>query len=140
MSKWQSYPESVTHPHNLTFGSDVESYGPPSSIAGLHKANRSADSLGVRVKELIALAMAVASGDGHRIYCHVESARRTGATHREIIDTVALAVLVGGEELVVAGDQARKALEQYEAMPFYRELAETVRARRAVGSTPPTSR
>jgi AhpD family alkylhydroperoxidase len=133
MNTWQSSSKSYLDLRTLTARLDAEFREPPASIAGLRKAGRSAHSLSTSVKELLALAMALASGNEHRIRCHVQSARRSGATRREITDTIAVAVLVGGEELTLAGEQALRVLEQFENTRFYLELAETARARAAVG-------
>jgi AhpD family alkylhydroperoxidase len=106
---WQS-SSSYLDPRTLTARFDAEFRKPPASIVGLHKAGRSAHSLSASVKELLALAMALASGNEYRIRCHVQSARCSGATRREITDTIAVAVLVGGEELVFARQQALRVL------------------------------
>jgi len=136
MNKWQNYPESAARLRNLTARFEAEFREPPSSIAGLRKAGMSAHALSATVKELVALAMAVASGNENRIRCHVQSARRAGATRREITDTVVVAVLVGGKALALAGEQALQALAQFESLSFYCRSAETGQARRAVGFGP----
>ena len=122
MNKQPHFPVSSTQHHYVLARFDAGLRDPPSSMAGLRRAGASAHSLSATVKQLLALAMAVASDDEHRIRCHVQSARLAGATRREIADTVTVAVLVGGDALALAGHQALKVLEQFEDMPFYLEL------------------
>jgi hypothetical protein len=58
-----------------------------------------------------------------------------GATHREMEETVRLAMLLGGEASASDGAYALEAIRQFEAdMAFDRELAEKVRSRRWAGA------
>ena len=95
------------------------------------KGDMTANELSAKVRELIELAVAVASGGEALITGHVHSARCAGATHREIVETVRLAVLVGGDATAVNGSCALKALKQFDSLVhFYQKLAETAIARR----------
>ena len=46
---------------------------------------------------------------------HVQDAINSGATHDEIVDTIGVAILMGGGPAVVYGSQALEALKQFEA-------------------------
>ncbi|NCD20422.1 MAG: carboxymuconolactone decarboxylase family protein, partial [Actinobacteria bacterium] len=47
------------------------------------------------------------------IACHVKDALAAGATRDEVIETIGVAILMGGGPSVVYGAEAREALEQF---------------------------
>lgn len=64
-------------------------------------------------KELIALGIAVTVRCDGCIAFHVHDALRAGATRQEIVETVGVAVLMGGGPAVVYGVEALEAVEQF---------------------------
>ena len=68
-----------------------------------------------KTKELVALATAIASGCDTRMAYHLHNALEAGATQREIIETLDVAIVTMGEPTAVHGAQILKALAPDEA-------------------------
>ena len=81
----------------------------------LHTAAGADGALPVRIKELIALAIAVVVRCDGCIAYHVHDALEAGATRAEILDAIGMAILMGGGPAVVYGVEALEALDQFEA-------------------------
>lgn len=80
-----------------------------------HKAAMVDGALSTATKELIALAIAIAVHCDGCIAFHVSDALGAGATHEQIVETVGVAVLMGGGPAMVYGSDALDALEQFAA-------------------------
>jgi AhpD family alkylhydroperoxidase len=90
----------------------------PRSMAGfgqLHKAATADGALSHKVKELIALAIGITVRCDGCIAFHVHDALESGASRDEILETIGIAVLMGGGPSVVYGAEAMEAMEQLEA-------------------------
>lgn len=72
-------------------------------------------ALSTKMKELIALAIGITVRCDGCIAYHIYDALEAGATRQEILETISVAILMGGGPSVVYGTEALKALEQYEA-------------------------
>jgi AhpD family alkylhydroperoxidase len=81
----------------------------------LHKANGKDAALTAKTKELIALGIAVTIRCEGCIVCHVRDAMEAGASRDEIMETIGVAILMGGGPSVVYGCEAMEALEEYAA-------------------------
>ena len=89
----------------------------PGTIAGfahLHKEATAAGTLGVKFKELIALGIAVAIRCDNCIAYHVSDALKAGATRAEIVETLGVAMMMGGGPATMYACDAFEALEQFE--------------------------
>lgn len=76
-------------------GGDIgKAFGP--FFQGLMKDTSADGGLSVKHKELIALAIGVASRCEPCIYAHVEKCLKAGATDREVMDAAGVAVMMGG--------------------------------------------
>ncbi|MDZ7797966.1 MAG: carboxymuconolactone decarboxylase family protein [Candidatus Marinimicrobia bacterium] len=71
-----------------------------SSFMDLHKAGTTGGTLGAKYKELIAVALSVASHCEGCISVHMKSALDAGASREEIIDAIGVAILMGGAALL----------------------------------------
>ena len=80
---------------------------------GLHTAAVAAGALDTKTKELIALAISVAARCDDCIAHHVSDALEAGATKEEIVDSLGVAVLMGGGTSVVYATHAIEALDQF---------------------------
>ncbi|MBS3770879.1 MAG: carboxymuconolactone decarboxylase family protein [Bacteroidales bacterium] len=60
----------------------------------------------------MALAIGITSRCEGCIACHVQDAIKAGATHEEIVETIGVAVLMGGGPSIVYGDKAYKAMQE----------------------------
>ncbi len=79
----------------------------------LHKASIKEGALPTKTKELIALGIAITVRCDGCIAFHVHDALLAGASSEEIMETISVAILMGGGPAVVYGCQAMEALEQF---------------------------
>jgi AhpD family alkylhydroperoxidase len=89
----------------------------PEMMAGfaqLHKAGSTDGALSAKIKELIALSIAITVRCDGCIAFHVHDAIGAGASHEEIVEAIGVAILMGGGPAVVYGSQALEALKQFE--------------------------
>ena len=89
--------------------------GPSAGFAHLHKEATAPGTLGTKVKELMALGIAVAIRCEDCIAYHVHDALKAGATHAEVLDTLGVAIMMGGGPSLMYACEAFEALQQYEA-------------------------
>jgi AhpD family alkylhydroperoxidase len=90
----------------------------PGSMAAfgrLHESATRQGALSTKVKELIALAIGITVRCDGCIAFHVGDALKAGATREEVLETVGVAILMGGGPSVVYGGEALAALEQFAA-------------------------
>ena len=80
---------------------------------GLHKAAMADGALDTKTKELVALAISVASSCDDCIAHHTYDALKAGATRGEIVDTLGVAILMGGGTSVVFATHAIQAVDQF---------------------------
>jgi len=85
------------------------------AFMGLHQAATADGALPTRIKELMALAIAITVRCDGCIAFHVKAALEAGANRGEIVETIGVAVLMGGGPSVVYGSEALEALEQFTA-------------------------
>jgi AhpD family alkylhydroperoxidase len=78
----------------------------------MHKATGEDSALTRKQKELQALAIAIAIRCEGCIACHVQDSIKAGADRNEILETIGVAVLMGGGPSIVYGDKAYKAMEE----------------------------
>lgn len=93
-----------------------------SSYAALHRGAMKDGVLSAKVKELIALAIAVTRECDGCIASHARGAARRGASVEEVSEMIGVAVLMNGGPATVFGPRALVAFE---------EFAATVRGRNA---------
>lgn len=86
-------------------------------FSGLHKSSTAPGALSAKVKELIALGIAITVRCDGCIAFHVHDAVKSGANRAEITETIGVAVLMGGGPSVMYGCEALEALNQFEALP-----------------------
>jgi len=79
----------------------------------LHKASIAEGALTTKTKELIALGIAITVRCDGCIAFHVNDALKSGASSQEIMETIGVAVLMGGGPAVVYGCEAMEALSQF---------------------------
>jgi AhpD family alkylhydroperoxidase len=87
--------------------------GPMAGFAQLHQQAVADGALSKKVKELIALGIAIAVRCDGCMAHHVHDALRAGATRQEITETIGVAVLMGGGPAVMYGAEALEALAQF---------------------------
>lgn len=90
----------------------------PDTWEGFSRMHRSAvadGALPAKVKELIALAIAVAEGCEGCIAYHASGAARRGATEEEAAETIGVALLMRGGPASVHGPQALATFREFAA-------------------------
>lgn len=107
------YPDYYEHLRGLIEKLANQIPGPMSGFGQLHRESIAEGVLSAKVKELIALGIAIAVRCDGCISYHVHDALRAGATEEEIAEAIGVAVLMGGGPSVVYGSEALEAVEQF---------------------------
>lgn len=87
--------------------------GPMSGFARLHKKAVEDGALTMRVKEMMALAISIVVGCDGCIAFHVHDAVKAGATRQELLETIGVALLMGGGPGSIYAAHALDAIEQF---------------------------
>ena len=82
-------------------------------FSALAQAALKADALDTRTKELIALAISVATRCDGCIAFHTESALKHGASRAEVLETMGMAIYMGAGPRVMYAAQALEAFDQF---------------------------
>jgi AhpD family alkylhydroperoxidase len=88
----------------------------PEIMGGFNKLHITSTAEGVlssKTKELIALGIAITVRCDGCIAFHVHDALKSGASSEEVMETIGVAILMGGGPAVVYGCEAMEALEQF---------------------------
>ncbi len=91
--------------------------GPMQGFTHLHQAAVADGALDSKAKELIALAIGVATRSRGCIFYHLRDALTAGASPEEIADAIGVAVLMGGAPATIYGAEAIELLERLESNP-----------------------
>src|SRR5215472_6491689 len=112
LKDWQAMAAELT--------GDIRSLraGAPDVMKGfsaLAQAALKSGALDARTKELIALAIAVATRCDGCIAFHAEAAMKQGATRAQVLETMGMAVYMGAGPSVMYAAQALEAIDQFYA-------------------------
>ena len=110
----KNYPEYHKHLNSLLGQMSKEMPGTMSGFVELHKQAVADGVLSAKIKELIALGIAICVRCDGCIAYHVHDALHAGATRPEIVETIGVAILMGGGPATVYGAEAYEALAQFE--------------------------
>ena len=80
----------------------------------LHKAAVAPNTVSTKTKELIALGIAITVRCDGCIAFHIQDALKAGATRNEIVETLGVAILMGGGPALMYACEALEALKQFE--------------------------
>jgi AhpD family alkylhydroperoxidase len=92
-------------------------------FAEMYRQAMTNGAVSTKHKELIALGIGIAVHCDGCIAAHVSDARRAGASRQEIVETIGVAVLMGGGPSAMYGAEALEALEQFAAREGARDQA-----------------
>jgi AhpD family alkylhydroperoxidase len=109
------YPEVYEHVKTLSEKLGGEAPKLMSAFGRLETAATAPGALSTKTKELIALAIAITVRCNGCISYHVRHAMEADATRKEILETIGVALLMGGGPSMVYGCQAYEALGQFES-------------------------
>jgi AhpD family alkylhydroperoxidase len=101
----QELEENITQ-----LGSELP--GPMSGFARLHRKGVEDGALSRKTKEMMALAISIATGCEGCIAYHTYDAIQAGATRAELLETLGVAVLMGGGPATIYATYAMQAIEQ----------------------------
>lgn len=110
-----NYPESLNHYQELMAELGQRIPDVMKSFGNLHKASASEGALDTKTKELIALAIGVTVRCHGCIAYHVNDALQAGANRQEIMETLGVAIMMGGGPSVIYSMEAMEALDQFTA-------------------------
>ena len=110
-----TFPERHAHLRELMTELARAAPGPMSGFARLHASSVTDGELEPKVKELMALAIAVAIHCEDCIAYHVHDAIAAGAGRKEIAETIGVAVMMGGGPAAVYGARALAAAGEFDA-------------------------
>lgn len=83
------------------------------AFATLSAAATASNALDTKTKELMALAIGIAVHCDGCVAYHTKMAHQHGATRQEVLETVALAIYMGGGPAAVYGADAARAYDQF---------------------------
>ncbi len=130
----KQYPEHYEELKALMGKLGEEIPGPMGGFSRLHKTAVTNGALSGKVKELISLGISITVRCDGCIAFHVHDALKAGANRQEIMETIGVAILMGGGPSVMYGCEALEAFEQFTAPegPFHHEGALTIGAEEAI--------
>jgi len=109
-----NYPERRKILADLLSRISKELPDPLSEFSALHRKSLAEAALSTKVKELIALGIGVAARCDGCISFHVHDALKAGATRAEIVETLGVAIMMGGGPAAMYACDAFDALSQFE--------------------------
>jgi AhpD family alkylhydroperoxidase len=110
----KDYANIYAHLQELMGRLASETPGVMDGFGALHRASTAAGALEAKTKELIALAIGITVRCDGCIAYHVHDALGAGASRQELVETIGVAVMMGGGPSVVYGCEALEAVDQLE--------------------------
>lgn len=110
----KNYPEHLNTLQRLMGELSQEVPATMEGFSELHTSSIAAGALSAKMKELIALGIAITVRCDGCISFHVHDALKAGAVRAEILETIGVAILMGGGPSVVYGCEALEALNQFQ--------------------------
>jgi AhpD family alkylhydroperoxidase len=110
----KTYPELYEHLRGLMGKLAKESPGPLGAFGQLHHKSLAEGALNTKVKELMCLAIGIAVHCDGCIAYHVHDSLRAGATREEVVETIAVALMMGGGPAAVYAAMTMEALDQFQ--------------------------
>jgi AhpD family alkylhydroperoxidase len=108
-----NYVEEHKHLEERLVQLGQEIPGPMSGFARLHRKAVEDGALPAKVKEMMALAISITEGCDGCIAYHVHDAVKAGATRQELLETIGVALLMGGGPGSIYAAHAMDAIEQF---------------------------
>lgn len=112
-----THPEKLQHIGFMMEKLKADCNGPMKGFALMHRAAVEDGVLPAKVKELIALGIAITVRCAGCISFHVHDALQAGATKEEVRETIGVAILMGGGPSLMYGIEAYEAVDQFLALP-----------------------
>ena len=104
----QSYPDLIDDLNAAIASLRTGAPGPMKAFSGLAREALAPGALDLKTKELMAIAIAIATRCDGCVGFHVKAALRAGATREEVVETVSLAIYMGaGPSMIYAAETLR---------------------------------
>ncbi len=107
------YQEHYRHVSALMSKLSESSPAAMSAFMALHGATVKDGALNTKTKELIALAIGITVRCDGCVAYHVHDAVAAGANREEVLETIGVAIMMGGGPSVIYGAEALEALDQF---------------------------
>lgn len=107
------YPERYAELQTLVGRLAKDVPGPMAGFAQLHKHSQADGVLPAKTKELMALSISIAVRCEGCIAYHGHDALKAGATRAEVLETIGVALMMGGGPALMYGCDALQALDQF---------------------------
>lgn len=109
----KNYPEIVKHLSGVMADLNKGIPGPWKGFVQLADQAKADSALNAKIKELMAVAISISLRCDGCIGFHVRGAVKNGATRQEMMDTIAVAVMMNGGPATVYGAYALEAYDQF---------------------------
>ena len=107
------YPDAYIRLQRLAGSLGKSIPGPMAGFGQLHKTSLEDGRLSKKVKELMALSIAIYSRCEGCVAYHVHDSLRAGAEREEVLEAIGVALMMGGGPALIYGCEALEALEQF---------------------------
>ncbi len=111
-----THPEKLEHIAYMMEKLKEDCNGPMKGFALMHRTATQDGALPAKVKELIALGIAITVRCNGCISFHVHDALQSGAKKEEVRETIGVAILMGGGPSLMYGIEAYEAVDQFLAL------------------------
>lgn len=109
----RDWPEAATALSGALKGLRTGAPDQMKAFSGLARAALEPKALSTKTKELIALAISVATRCDGCVAFHAEAAVKQGATRDEVLETMGMAIYMGAGPSVMYAAQALEAYDQF---------------------------
>jgi AhpD family alkylhydroperoxidase len=113
-SPFPSYSDQITHIKRYTGQLAKELPDVMKAFYGLSRNSSTPGALDTKTKELIALAIGVATHCDGCIAFHTRAALQAGASREEIVETLGVTVMMGGGPSLMYAAHVMEAIEEFQ--------------------------
>lgn len=110
-----NYQEEYDRIQKLIGSLSKQISGPMSGFFQLHQKSVADSVLPKKTKELMALGIAICSKCDGCVTFHVHDALHAGASREEILETIGVAIMMGGGPALIYGCEALETLDGFKA-------------------------
>lgn len=109
----ETYPAKYERLQKLAGSLRGQIPGPMTGFGQLHQKALSDGALSRKTKELLALAIAISARCEGCVAYHVHDSVKAGASREELLETIGVALMMGGGPALIYGCEALEAIEQF---------------------------
>jgi AhpD family alkylhydroperoxidase len=112
----QSFPDLIDDLNAAIASLRTGAPGPMKAFSGLAREALAPGALDLKTKELMAIAIAIATRCDGCVGFHVKAALRAGATREEVVETVSLAIYMGAGPSMIYAAETLRAFDEISAV------------------------